>query len=563
SVSIRAISSVNRASCRTIDYCLSRYAQMRETFLLFLLNYFRERQPSWEVEDQQKADRMKGVRYYLPRPFVHLKQSVPVAQRVAFVSLTISDDRTFYTISLPEKAPLWLRRSMPQRISSRQVLQASLRSRIVDDKGLEIQSGTEDGPNLAEDTAKDETDQVDRPSELTARTGFISDTDPVTRLSNRMDIVYLPDFEEQYVIQPKRGIGLADIETRLRNGWAAEVFSERVENSNLIPYIIRQVENASETAAGIFTTWAPLAMGVPPGTVPTPEDIASGLRLQSGTEGITGEQVEALLGGVILFKVAEVKIAQPGIYPILKPREIQHWLGHGVIAIGQDPQETFELAIQEAKLPWIRPDMAFIPVPPFTMVGFNVTTDIFMAPATQRMGIEHSTATGQNREGQPYDVEIMAELVQNHINNKILIDEYELLAAEVRVSEDQTGIIVRIVVPGAPPPSFTREQHDTLERVLDKAPEVHSDYLEGIELPLCRETLDTMKKAIDALLLTTENNKWEVILNVESEKRNTFALKKTGEPDLTEVDARKRVLAQWKELLQNEFAGNRKLDYVK
>ena len=40
----------------------------------------------WTDEDQQKADSMKGVRYYLPRPFLHLKKSIPVAQRVAFIT---------------------------------------------------------------------------------------------------------------------------------------------------------------------------------------------------------------------------------------------------------------------------------------------------------------------------------------------------------------------------------------------------------------------------------------------------------------------------------------------
>jgi hypothetical protein len=41
---------------------------------------------SWSDTDQRKADGLKGVRYYLPRPFLHLKQSIPVAQRVAFIS---------------------------------------------------------------------------------------------------------------------------------------------------------------------------------------------------------------------------------------------------------------------------------------------------------------------------------------------------------------------------------------------------------------------------------------------------------------------------------------------
>ena len=514
----------------------------------------------WTRDDQRNADRMKGVRYYLPRPFVHLKQSVPVAQRVAFVSLEISKDKTYYEISLPKMAPLWLKRAMPRRISSRQVLQASLRGRVADANGapLRLESGADDGPNLVEEPEEDVAAPIDRPSELTARTGFISDTDPVTRLSDRMDVVYLPDFEEQYVIQPYPGLGQADIETRLRNGWAAEVFAQKVDNSNLIPYVIRQVESASEAAAGIFTTWAPLAMGVPPGTVPTPSDVASGLRLESGEE-ITGEQIEALLGGVILFKVAEVKIAQPGIYPILKPREIQHWLGQGTIMIGRDPQETLELSLQTANLPWVRPDMAFIPVPPFTMVGFNVTTDIFIAPATQRMAVQSSAAPAVNR----VDYARIAAEVGAHINAKILVDDSGVFRADVRTSgDDEEGIIVKIVVPDERPASFTNKERDDLNELLE-GDSVVNKHLDHIELPLTREELDVKEGAIDRELNQNEaaGNKWTVSLELESQMRNTFTLTKSGSPTIEEEAAKALVLSQWEDLSDPGLTGERSLEH--
>jgi hypothetical protein len=93
---------------------------------------------------------------------------------------------------------------------------------------------------------------------------------------------------------------------------------------------------------------------------------------------------ENVLGQVLLFKIAEVRVAQPGVYPILKPREIKQWLRYDGMVMGEDAQASFEEFLVQARLPWIRPDMAFIPCPPFTVVGFNATTDVFLAPATER-----------------------------------------------------------------------------------------------------------------------------------------------------------------------------------
>ena len=338
---------------------------------------------------------MKGVRYYLPRPFLYLKQSTPVAQRVALVSFKLENGK--YVLELPDDAPTWLRRAAPRQISITQALAASLASQAATNGALKLQStpgGGETnavpstasgGPNVGQTTNRP-------PSELHARTGFINETDPVTRLGDRMDVVYLPDFEEQYVIQPRTGLGTTDIETRLRNGWAAEVFSQKVDNSNLIPYVIDQFERASEAAAGIFTTWAPVAAGLPPGTSP-----AKLLNMQSKSAGEVEAAVRDFLGDVLIFKIAEVKVAQPGLYPILKPREISQWLKYAGVVSASDPDATFELFLKNAKTPWIRPDMAFIPCPPFTMIGFNVTSDIFISPATER--VSQVAASGEGSGG--------------------------------------------------------------------------------------------------------------------------------------------------------------------
>ena len=365
------------------------------TFGCAHMNYVKVPTPTqyskWTDEQQEKADAMKGVRYYLPRPFLHLKQSVPVAQRVALISFHYDENEKGYVLDEPENAPFWLKKAMPKKLSITQAFALTLAGQQAGKEGKS--SATEQGApagggeKTKKEVGKTETKQeVKPPSELHAQTGFINSTDPVTRLGDRMDVVYLPDFEEQYVIQPHTGLGVADIETKLRNGWAAEVFTNKVDNSNLIPYVINQFEKASDAASGIFTTWAPLVAGLPP--VPSISKMLKplGAKEQGALAGgAEGEKITDYLGNVLVFKVAEVKIAQPGLYPILKPREIKQWLKYGVVVAGPDEDVAFSSFLLQSQVPWIRQDMAFIPCPPFTMIAFNATTDIFIMPATDRL----------------------------------------------------------------------------------------------------------------------------------------------------------------------------------
>jgi hypothetical protein len=230
-------------------------------------------------------------------------------------------------------------------------------------------------------------------------------------------------------------MGSANIETKLRNGWAAETFSMNVDNSNVIPYIIRQVESASETAAGIATTWLPVAAGLPPGTSPATLIDLMGIQpgqaaaeLQSASvEDEEKTIAENFLGQVLLFKIAEVRIAQPGLYPILKPREIKQWLKYDGVVLGTDPQDSFEQFLVNAKVPWIRPDMAFIPCPPFTMVGFNTTIDIFLTSATDRVVMSVSS-NGVPGETKPEDFRDEKEAIA-----KALVKHKDSLAGDSEI----------------------------------------------------------------------------------------------------------------------------------
>jgi hypothetical protein len=358
---------------------------------------------TWNDEKQKEADKMEGVRYYLPRPFVHLKQSVPVAQRMALVSFLYDPDKKRYQVQYPDDAPSWLKKVTPSQISITQALAVVMATEkgAIEQAGEPGESGGEKTPSRAEPP----------PSTLSAKTGFINDSDPITHLSDILDVVYLPDFEEQYAIQVKSGLGKVDIETRLRNGWAAEVFSQKVDNSNLVPYVIRQVEKASDAAAKVASTWWPVITGVGAPAVALTSKLTSGAEQQAGE--VEALDAKTFLGELLIFKVAEVRVAQPGLYPILKPREIRQWLKTDVRISADDQDEAFNILLLNSLTPWVRPDVAFIPSPPFTVVGFNATTEVFIASATSRISMPPVSQKQKDDKTEGLRTKIKEYLVKN------------------------------------------------------------------------------------------------------------------------------------------------------
>ncbi|MBX3731656.1 MAG: hypothetical protein KF791_03580 [Verrucomicrobiae bacterium] len=424
---------------------------------------------TWTDAQQRAADNMQGVRYYLPRPFLHLKQSTPVSQRTGLVSYRWDSESESYVLELPELSQTWLRKIAPRKISLTQA--AALMLHLPPEgprktggiagtvpQSLTTPGGETPEPSRTDSSGSSGPDTASQPpttpSEIKARTGFINNEDPVTRLGDRMDIVYLPDFEEQFVIRSQTGLGKADIETRLRNGWAAETFSQQADNSTLIPYVIDQVSKASDAAANIFMTWAPAAAGLPPGITKVPAEALARIaknKLEGGNSGgEPGAIGQDVLGGILLIKVSEVRIAQPGIYPILKPREIRQWL-HGQPQISNDPDLALDVLIMSSGVPWIRSDMAFIPCPPVTMIGFNTTSDVFIAPATSPVAVaSNSSSDGDNATSEQPRLSLATKLFdpKNAENfwTKSISDRIELKDSTVSNANGRNGNHFEITV---------------------------------------------------------------------------------------------------------------------
>lgn len=424
---------------------------------------------NYTIADQRKADAMEGIRFYLPRPYVNLKQPVPIAARVAFVSLEYQPrktepvwvekkpdaqgaagpaadppetTRTFngktyvlktrvtsgahFKFVFPRDCAPWLHRTLPPRISVSQATELFSEARRRET--AQTQAGKLEETKNAEQ-AKADAEAAKPPTSVTGRVGFINNKDPITELGPIMDVVYLPDMDEQYVIKRNYGLGSGDLQVALRNGWAAETFGESVDNSNLIPYVIDQFGKASDAAANVAKTWGLKSVGA---LTDDPVDMSAGdddpegggestaAETQAGTlenqgSGTANDPIRNLLGQMVLMKVVQVKVAQPGLYPLLKPREILDWyrltynrgricdacsLPQGQCGCVVNPEFQFEQFLRSRKLHWIRPDQVFVPAPPFTMVGFNVVTDAYIGPITKdNMGLGSYRGTSKSGSG--------------------------------------------------------------------------------------------------------------------------------------------------------------------
>ena len=126
-------------------------------------------------------------------------------------------------------------------------------------------------------------------------------------MRGNFDVAYLPDFEEQYAVVAKAGLGNAQVAVNMGQGWSLQGLDALTDNSELNRRIFALIDEA--TALGKAAAGA--ALGLPPG--------AMGLIApQSGTELKANEP-----GTPVTLRLIVVHYAAKGVYPVIKPRELQ------------------------------------------------------------------------------------------------------------------------------------------------------------------------------------------------------------------------------------------------
>jgi hypothetical protein len=294
------------------------------------------------VKPVSYADRTTpGVRFYRPRPYLAVKQPFPIAGEDYVVTGQVSDDGTVVSVDA-SRLPEFLRERFGAKGSGDKIdvpavsVSTQLRPQggapappqtpSTKDKKKEEPEKEADTQPGTKQQSKEETTKAD------VTTCGNPTTKPVEQVNDHFDLVYLPDFEEQYVVDVNAGWGSASASVGLENGWMAEGVTMNVDNTQLAAFFLRNVEKVIDLGLAVAEPGLAQLMGV---------------KTEAGLPA--ADTVAKMRGRTVLLRVRYVVEAQRGLYPILKP-----WEKPGNVA---SPS---------------KPHYLELPCQPFTVVPFNV-----------------------------------------------------------------------------------------------------------------------------------------------------------------------------------------------
>jgi hypothetical protein len=199
---------------------------------------------------------------------------------------------------------------------------------------------TPSGPTRETST---KTDEVLPMSKASVTTSGDPRTNPHTSLAYcPFDIILLQDFDEQYAIEVRGGVGQATAKIGLENGWMVESVETMVDNKEMGKFIFEQIEkfvDIAADAASLALTGTPTIGG------------------SNETAKLVSQAAESNTS--LVLKVTVIHEAQPGLYPVLKPSEGRYqtpyeyetgaWLGKMNTSMGQ----------------------TYLPFRPYTVVAFH------------------------------------------------------------------------------------------------------------------------------------------------------------------------------------------------
>lgn len=178
-------------------------------------------------------------------------------------------------------------------------------------------------------------------------------TDPHVKLNDHFDVLYLPDFDEQYAVEVKPGLGMAGAGVGMENGWMVERAALQIDNRELGKFVFSNIQKAIDLGLDALKT------AIAPGSVQA-EAAAQAAGQAAAAKAIAqaGED-----GRPVLLRVRYVIEAQPGLYPVLKPAEAR--------------------ALRDGTIP-SPPRYVYVPYPPVTVVGYDARLTLLVELADAR-----------------------------------------------------------------------------------------------------------------------------------------------------------------------------------
>lgn len=297
---------------------------------------------AWSDQRQEQADALEGVRFYMPRPYVRVKEPFLIGADVYLAQAVVSaDGQTAMVTSL---APMSERRAdgplLPpppevalriplRRIVWRDTNTPSWPAEIAGAPAADISSGeplpaalalaAARGAHAAASPATTLATPAPAPAPdahaagITARSVNVDNAAWArTPIDGPFDVVFLPDFEEQYVVTGAGNLGDARVHLSLGQGWSLQSLDATADNRLLNKRIFDLIDSAAQMA--LAAARAALAAAVPATTF-TPESAPAGHVPDAR------DQPSPAPGTPVVLKVTVLRRAAVGLYPLLKPGE--------------------------------------------------------------------------------------------------------------------------------------------------------------------------------------------------------------------------------------------------
>jgi hypothetical protein len=280
---------------------------------------------------------MKGIRYYMPRAYIAAKRRFPISIETVLLSGRVVGGT--FTADLPQtlERELGVRSvsapwagSLPPSRANAQALGAGAAdpgkpSGGEADKPAGDAKPAEDKDAKADDEKKESTTAGPGVAINGGNAEFVSripaEVSPMLDVSDFYDVIYLPDYDEQYVMDVHGRLGKASLESGLRYGWMLEGARLSEDNTEIAKFVFGEIQE--------FTKMARRAIELKISPETAVVEAMGGGATRGGNSGPVAQSFGARSAPAVFEATARlhiVKMANVGVHPVLKPFEINEAL---------------------------------------------------------------------------------------------------------------------------------------------------------------------------------------------------------------------------------------------
>lgn len=300
-------------------------------------------------------DHIKGFRYYLARPYVVVKKRVEVSRQVSLIAIDTrhaswaksfvqkydqnpadalalvphqyvkrceSTSEAFEAVSAAE----WEAMKNQLRPATAEVAQAShTAAEKVNRSTLSHANNAAAMPTatsvplyaqVSENTANYENES--RPNQPLKDAECQTLAGPSVTLSGDIDVVFLPDMDEQYAVHNRNFLSKSSYNLQFKDGWQLAAVNGEFDSTTVAIEVLNTIDSAVQAAKTVATARLPLRYPKPPAKAP-----ADNAALLPDPEH-----------PVIFLEAETITYLRPGIYRVNKPWEMEGGVpnGHGLLA---------------------------------------------------------------------------------------------------------------------------------------------------------------------------------------------------------------------------------------